>query len=120
MGGGARRGKRPVDSDGGDPQEEHIKVIGKTLSDAFMSKTEAISPALIEAMATRLANLEDFVSDEGGEVTSGSHSPMLEKGIGMGYVPAEHAAPGSALTIDVRGRPRKAEVVKGPIYKRED
>ena len=57
---------------------------------------------------------------EGGEVTSGSHSPMLEKGIGMGYVPAEHAAPGSTLTIDVRGRPRKAEVVKKPIYKRED
>ncbi len=50
----------------GDPQEERIKIIGKTLSDAFMSKTEAIPPAQIEAMASRLANLEDFVSDEGG------------------------------------------------------
>ena len=57
---------------------------------------------------------------EGGEVTSGSHSPMLDKGIGMGYVPAERSGPGSTLTIDVRGRPRKAEVVKKPIYKRED
>ena len=57
---------------------------------------------------------------EGGEVTSGSHSPILDKGIGMGYVPAEHSGPGSTLTIDVRGRPRKAEVVKKPIYKRED
>jgi aminomethyltransferase len=45
---------------------------------------------------------------------------MLEKGIGMGYVPAEHSAPGSTLTIDVRGRPRTAEVVKKPIYERED
>src|SRR5213593_3965165 len=45
---------------------------------------------------------------EGGEVTSGSHSPMLDRGIGMGYVPAELAQPGSELTIDVRGRPRRA------------
>jgi aminomethyltransferase len=56
----------------------------------------------------------------GGEVTSGSHSPMLEVGIGMGYVPVAQASPGSELTIDVRGRPRRAQVVKKPIYKRED
>jgi aminomethyltransferase len=55
-----------------------------------------------------------------GEVTSGSHSPMLEVGIGMGYVPAEQAKPGTELTIDVRGRPRRARLVKKPIYKRED
>ena len=48
----------------GEPQEAHIKTIGATLSDAFLSKTEAIPPAKIEAMAKRLANLEDFVSDE--------------------------------------------------------
>jgi glycine cleavage system T protein (aminomethyltransferase) len=57
---------------------------------------------------------------EGGEVTSGSHSPMLDRGIGMGYVPAERAEPGSMLTIDVRGRERRAEIVKKPIYKREE
>jgi aminomethyltransferase len=56
---------------------------------------------------------------EGGEVTSGSHSPMLDQGIGMGYVPTEHAEPGTALTIDIRGRERRAEVVKKPIYKKE-
>jgi aminomethyltransferase len=55
----------------------------------------------------------------GGEVTSGTHSPMLERGIGMGYVPAEHAEPGTELTIDVRGRGRRARVVRKPIYKRE-
>ncbi|RZI96676.1 MAG: DUF1631 domain-containing protein [Variovorax sp.] len=49
----------------GDPQEAHIKTIGATLSDAFMSKTEAIPHAKIEAMAARLANVEDFVSDDG-------------------------------------------------------
>ena len=57
---------------------------------------------------------------EGGEVTSGSHSPMLDIGIGMGYVPAELAQPDTEITIDVRGRHRRARVVKKPIYKKED
>jgi aminomethyltransferase len=57
---------------------------------------------------------------EGGEVTSGTHSPMLEVGIGLGYVPAELASPESELTIDVRGAHRRAHVVTKPIYKREE
>jgi aminomethyltransferase len=57
---------------------------------------------------------------EGGEVTSGSHSPMVDRGIGLGYVPVGHSAPGSMLTIDIRGRERRAEVVPKPIYKREE
>jgi aminomethyltransferase len=56
----------------------------------------------------------------GGEVTSGSLSPMLEVGIGLGYVPAVMSEPGTELTIDVRGRPRHARVVKKPIYRREE
>ena len=52
----------------------------------------------------------------GGEVTSGTHSPMLDRGIGLGYVPAASAAPETELTIDVRGRRRRAHVVKRPIY----
>ena len=56
----------------------------------------------------------------GGEVTSGSLSPMLERGIGLGYVPAAMSAPGTELTIDVRGRPRRGEVTPKPIYKREE
>jgi aminomethyltransferase len=56
----------------------------------------------------------------GGEVTSGTHSPMLDKGIGMGYVPVAQAKVDTELTIDVRGKPRAARVVKKPIYKRED
>src|SRR5262249_31496418 len=55
----------------------------------------------------------------GGEVTSGTHSPMLDVGIGMGYVPADQAHPETELTIDVRGRPRPARVVKKPISQRE-
>jgi aminomethyltransferase len=57
--------------------------------------------------------------DGGGEVTSGTHSPMLDVGIGMGYVPTVRSEPGTELTIDVRGRSRRARVVKKPIYRRE-
>src|SRR5215204_4778899 len=39
-----------------------------------------------------------------GVVTSGSLSPCLEIGIGMGYVPAEASAPGTAIEADVRGK----------------
>jgi aminomethyltransferase len=56
----------------------------------------------------------------GGEVTSGTHSPMLERGIGMGYVPAASADPETGLTIDVRGKPRRATVVRKPIYRKEE
>jgi len=55
---------------------------------------------------------------EGGEVTSGTHSPLLEQGIGLGYVPTEHSRPDSGITIDVRGKPKRARVVKKPIYRR--
>ena len=58
--------------------------------------------------------------DGGGEVTSGTHSPMLDVGIGMGYVPASIAHPETEITVDVRGRPRRARTVAKPIYKREE
>lgn len=45
-------------------QDEHLKIISDTLADAFMSKTEGISQERIDAMAKRLANLEDYLSDE--------------------------------------------------------
>lgn len=57
--------------------------------------------------------------EDGGEVTSGTHSPMLDRGIGMAYVPSERAAPESELMIDVRGKARRARVVKKPIYRKE-
>ncbi len=54
----------------------------------------------------------------GGEVTSGSLSPMLDVGIGLGYVPSAMSSPGTELVVDVRGRARRAEVVRKPIYER--
>jgi glycine cleavage system T protein (aminomethyltransferase) len=55
----------------------------------------------------------------GGEVTSGTHSPSLDVGIGLGYVPVVLAGAGSELEVDVRGKPRRARVVEKPIYRKE-
>jgi hypothetical protein len=48
----------------GKAQEGHIKSIGDTLADAFLSKTQAIPQSTIEAMSKRLAHLEDFVAQD--------------------------------------------------------
>jgi aminomethyltransferase len=54
-----------------------------------------------------------------GIVTSGNLSPLLQKGIGLGYVPAGRTAPGTTITIDIRGKTLPAQVVKTPFYKRK-
>jgi aminomethyltransferase len=53
-----------------------------------------------------------------GVVTSGTLSPCLETGIGMAYLPREAAEPGTPVEVDVRGRPRAAEVREKPLYRR--
>jgi aminomethyltransferase len=50
-----------------------------------------------------------------GKVTSGTQSPMLSIGIGLGYVTTENAALGTEIFIDVRGRVLKAVVSKLPL-----
>ena len=60
------------------------------------------------------------VSDGGtvGAVTSGTFSPTFEKALGMAYVPPAMAAPGTPLTLDVRGKALPAVVVEMPFYRR--
>jgi aminomethyltransferase len=55
----------------------------------------------------------------GGEVTSGTLSPSLGVGIGMAYLPADKAQPGTQFEIDVRGKTRPAEVKTKPLYTKE-
>ena len=47
----------------GEAQDAQIKILTDTLADAFLSKTASIPQAHIDAMAKRLANLEDFIND---------------------------------------------------------
>jgi aminomethyltransferase len=56
----------------------------------------------------------------GGEVTSGTHSPCLDVGIGMAYVPVERAETGTEFDIDVRGKQRGAVVATKPLYTKEN
>jgi aminomethyltransferase len=51
-----------------------------------------------------------------GEVASGTQSPSLGLGIGMGYVPIPFAQPGQALEIEIRGNRSACVVVPKPIY----
>ena len=63
-------------------QDLQIKVISDTLADAFMSKTDAISLERIDAMAKRLANLEDYLSDEDvGDLPLDTESLVMMIGI---------------------------------------
>lgn len=53
-----------------------------------------------------------------GEVVSGTQSPSLNVGIGMGYVPPEYAKPGTTIEIEIREKRSAAVVVQKPIYKK--
>ncbi len=52
-----------------------------------------------------------------GHVTSGTQSPTLSKGIGLGYVPVAYSKVGSEIFVKVRDRLLKAQVVKLPFVK---
>ncbi len=62
--------------------------------------------------------LVDDANNVIGIVTSGTMSPSLKKGIGLGYVPSEYAKPGSTIYVKVRDKALKAEVVKLPFFKK--
>ncbi|GJL54331.1 MAG: aminomethyltransferase [Nitrospirales bacterium] len=54
-----------------------------------------------------------------GQVSSGNLSPILQMGIGMGYVTPQYASEGTPLDIQVRGKKVSAVVVKPPFYRRK-
>jgi aminomethyltransferase len=71
-------------------------------------------------MTERAIPRQGMSIEGGGEITSGTHSPLLDVGIALGYLPSARAVVGTDVTIDVRGRPRAAQVVKKPFYTREE
>jgi aminomethyltransferase len=93
---------------------------------------EAVARAREEGTAQRLAPFvltgagiprqgNPIVADdrEVGVVTSGTLSPCLEVGIGMGYVSSELAEPRTEVDIDVRGKRRPARIESKPLYRKE-
>ncbi len=59
--------------------------------------------------------LKDVAGNAIGKVTSGTQSPLMSIGIGLGYVATEFSAPGSEIYVDVRGKALKAEVSRLPL-----
>ena len=107
-------------------QDIHVKTVSDTLADAFLSKTEAIPQAQIEAMAKRLANLEDFVSEDGmGDLPLDAESIELMLGIDPATIDvvanggskptnamlawAQELELGSWVTLDHNGRVTKVQ-----------
>jgi len=54
-----------------------------------------------------------------GKVTSGTHSPTLKRAIAMGYIDPLYSEPGAEVSIEIRGKLKKASVTKMPFYKRK-
>ena len=109
-------------------QDIHIKAVSDTLADAFLSKTQAIPTAQIEAMAKRLANLEDFVSEDGmGDLPLDAESIELMLGIDPATIDvvanggskptnamlawAQELELGAWFTLDHNGRVTKVQFV---------
>lgn len=102
-------------------QDAHIKIVSDTMADAFMAKTQAIPQAQIEAMTKRLANLEDFVSEDGlGDLPLDAESIEMMLGIDASTIDvvtnggskptpamvawAQELQPGDWFTLDHNGR----------------
>ena len=51
-----------------------------------------------------------------GEITSGTMSPSLGKGIGLGFVKSLYKSVGTDLMIEIRGTKKRAAIVKAPFY----
>ncbi len=98
-------------------QDAHLKIINDTLSDAFLSKTDAIAMEQVDAMARRLSNLEDYLSDEDvGDLPLDTASLVMMIGIDVANIEvigqggsqpteamrawAEALQPGSWFTLD--------------------
>ena len=65
-----------------------------------------------------LAAIHESNQEVVGEVTSGTMSPLLNEGIGMGYVPIEYTKVGTELEIQVRKKYVKAEVIKATFIQK--
>jgi glycine cleavage system T protein (aminomethyltransferase) len=83
---------------------------------------ERLAPFRIEGAGIPRPGQRVLTRGEGeavGVVTSGTFSPSLEVGIGMGYVRSELAEAGTEVEIDVRGKRRPARIASKPLYRKE-
>jgi len=113
------------------PVEANLRWLVKPAKGEFIGR-DVLVRQLEEGTGERLVGFElvergvprhgyDICTRDGeavGAVTSGTFSPTLQKGLGLGYVPVSYAEIDGELTVDVRGRKLEARVVKTPFYRR--
>ncbi|MEU9130933.1 glycine cleavage system aminomethyltransferase GcvT [Kitasatospora sp. NPDC048540] len=101
------------------------RFVGREALERAAAAAETAPPQVLVGLVSegkRVPRAEyAVVSAEGapiGRITSGAPSPTLGKPIAIAYVDAAHAAPGTAVAVDVRGKHEPVEVVALPFYKR--
>lgn len=110
------------------PFEAGLAWITKLDKDDFVGKEsllkaksnisrKLVSFIMTERAIPRQGNVIYLDNEVVGEVTSGTQSPSLQKGIGLGYVNIPYHKFGQTLNIDIRGKRKSAEVVKAFISK---
>ena len=60
--------------------------------------------------------ITDLSGRQIGETTSGTFSPLLRKGLAMGYIATPDSQIGGAVEVSVRGSPGRGTIVKTPFY----
>lgn len=111
------------------PLEAPLKWTVKMNKERFIGK-KALEKQIQEGIKRKLIGFEMFDRsiprhgckifqgrEEVGYVTSGNHSPTLGKELGMGYVKKQFAKHGTDIEVEIRGKRKKAKIVKLPFYK---
>jgi aminomethyltransferase len=112
--------RTPIEANLGWIVEEQTDFIGAGV--CARQRTEGTAQKLAPFVITgegipRRGNPVMAADEVVGEVTSGTHSPSLEVGIGMAYLNSDLIEPGTEIEIDVRGKRRAARVEKVPLYR---
>ncbi len=111
--------RTPIEANLGWIVEEHTGFIGheRCADQREQGPEQLLVPFVItgEGIA-RQGNPVMKGDEQVGEVTSGTLSPSLGYGMGMAYVNAELAEPGTEVEVDVRGKRREARIEKVPLY----
>jgi len=111
------------------PLEAGLGFVVKLKKDSFIGK-EALTKQKAEGIKRKRVGL--ILSEKGpsprphyevwkdgekiGHVTSGTFSPILERGIAMAYIPVQHATEGNRVQVKVRDKLSEAQIVKFPFY----
>lgn len=82
-------------------------------------KKKLIGLELTEKGIPRQGYMVSVGGKESGIVTSGTHSPTLQKGIALAYVKPEHSGAGTEIDVIIRDKPVKAKVVQLPFYRKK-